>query len=128
MAIAIFCNEVKGKSMLALGRDLDVQYKTAFVLAHKLREAMASATKALRIGGKGRVAEVDGVYFGSHVRPENLATERVDRRLAEHRGRLTDRCGNRGGDRANRDSKTNVRRSRRSATHPSAARDAAPTV
>src|SRR3984885_5116891 len=26
-------------------RDLDVQYKTAFVLAHKLREAMASATK-----------------------------------------------------------------------------------
>jgi ISXO2-like transposase domain len=85
MAIAIFCNEVKGKSMLALGRDLDVQYKTAFVLAHKLREAMASATKAVRIGGEGRVAEVDGAYFGGHVRPENLATERVDRRLAEHR-------------------------------------------
>jgi ribosomal protein S2 len=31
--------------MLAFCRDLDVQYKTAFVLAHKLREAMASATK-----------------------------------------------------------------------------------
>ena len=42
MAIAVFCNEVKGKSMLAFSRDLDVQYKTAFVLAHKLREAMAS--------------------------------------------------------------------------------------
>jgi hypothetical protein len=28
--------------MLALCRDLDVQHKTAFVLAHKLREAMAS--------------------------------------------------------------------------------------
>ena len=41
-AIAIFCNEVKGKSALALSRDLGVQYKTAFVLAHKLREAMAS--------------------------------------------------------------------------------------
>ena len=41
-AIAIFCNEVKGKSALALSRDLDVQYKTAFVLAHKLREAMAA--------------------------------------------------------------------------------------
>ena len=26
-AIAIFCNEVKGKSALALSRDLDVQYK-----------------------------------------------------------------------------------------------------
>ena len=31
-AIAIFCNEVKGKSALALSRDLGVQYKTAFVL------------------------------------------------------------------------------------------------
>lgn len=30
-AIAIFCNEVKGKSALALSRDLNVQYKTAFV-------------------------------------------------------------------------------------------------
>ena len=41
LAIVAFCNEVKGKSMLALSRDLGVQYKTAFVLAHKLREAMA---------------------------------------------------------------------------------------
>src|ERR1700744_927833 len=84
MAIAVFCNEVKGKSMLAFCRDLDVQYKTAFVLAHKLREAMASATKALRIGGEGRTAEIDGAYFGGHIRPENLAADRIDRRLAEH--------------------------------------------
>jgi hypothetical protein len=84
MAIALFCNEVKGKSMLALCRDLDVQYKTAFVLAHKLREAMASSTKALRIGGEGRAAEVDGAYFGGHIRPENLAADRIDRRLAEN--------------------------------------------
>src|ERR1700733_8917340 len=85
LAIAAFCNEVKGKSMLALSRELDVQYKTAFVLAHKLREAMASATKALRIGGEGRIAEIDGAYFGGHIRPENLAASRVDRRLAENR-------------------------------------------
>jgi transposase-like protein len=84
MAIAVFCNEVKGKSMLAFSRDLDVQYKTAFVLAHKLREAMASSMKALRIGGEGRTAEIDGAYFGGHVRPENLAADRIDRRLAEH--------------------------------------------
>src|SRR6195952_3253620 len=84
LAVAVFCNEVKGKSMLALARDLDVQYKTAFVLAHKLREAMAASMKGLRIGGEGRVAEIDGAYFGGHVRPENLATERIDRRLAEN--------------------------------------------
>ena len=84
MAIAVFCNEVKGKSMLAFSRDLDVQYKTAFVLAHKLRETMASATRGLRIGGEGRTAEIDGAHFGGHVRPENLAVDRIDRRLAEN--------------------------------------------
>jgi transposase-like protein len=82
LAVVVFCNEVKGKSMLAFARDLDVQYKTAFVLAHKLREAMASSTKGLQIGGEGRVAEIDGAYFGGHVRPENRATDRIDRRLA----------------------------------------------
>ncbi len=43
--------------MLALSRELDVQYKTAFALAHKLREAMAASAKGLRIGGKERMAE-----------------------------------------------------------------------
>jgi hypothetical protein len=33
-AIAIFTNEVKGKSALALSRDLCVSYKCAFVLLH----------------------------------------------------------------------------------------------
>jgi transposase-like protein len=84
LAIVAFCNEVKGKSMLACARELDVQYKTAFVLAHKLREAVASSMKALRIGGEGRVAEIDGAYFGGHVRPENLVADRIDRRLAEN--------------------------------------------
>jgi transposase-like protein len=84
MAIAVFCNEVKGKSMLALSRDLDVQYKTAFVLAHKLREAMAASTKTLGIGGEGRTAEIDGAYFGGHIRPENRTADRIDRRLAEN--------------------------------------------
>src|ERR1700730_15651584 len=72
------------KSMLAFSRDLDVQFKTAFVLAHKLREAMASSTKALRVGGEGREAEIDGAYFGGHIRPENLAADRIDRRLTEN--------------------------------------------
>ena len=40
-AICIWSNCAKGISALQLSRDLDCQYKTAFVLAHKLREAMA---------------------------------------------------------------------------------------
>ncbi len=85
LAVAGFCNEVKGKSMLAFSRELDVQYKTAFVLAHKLREAMSSSMKGLQIGGAGRVAEIDGAYFGGHVRPANRAADRVDRRRAGNR-------------------------------------------
>ena len=54
-AIAIFCNEVKGKSALALSRDLSVSYKCAFVLLHKLREAMAEELKGRTLGGEGKV-------------------------------------------------------------------------
>ncbi len=83
-AIVIFCNEVKGKSALALSRDLDVQYKTAFVLAHKLREAMSTEVKGYKLGGKGKIVEVDGAYFGGYVKPANLKIGRVDRRLARN--------------------------------------------
>jgi hypothetical protein len=34
-----------------MARDLNVRYKTSFVLAHKLREAMASEMKGMRLGG-----------------------------------------------------------------------------
>jgi transposase-like protein len=83
-AIAIFCNEVKGKSALALSRDLGTQYKTAFVLAHKLREAMASELKGMMVGGPGRTVEVDGMYAGGYVKPANYKENRRDRRLAKN--------------------------------------------
>ena len=83
-ATAIFVNEVKGKSALALSRDLDCQYKTAFVLAHKLREAMASELKGLRLGGDGETVEVDGGYFGGYIKPANHKENRRDRRLAKN--------------------------------------------
>lgn len=82
VAIAIFVNEVKGKNALALSRDLGVQYKTAFVLAHKLREGVASEMKGSRLGGAGTTVEIDGAYFGGHVRQENKNEDRKDRRLA----------------------------------------------
>jgi transposase-like protein len=83
-ATAIFINEVKGKSALALSRDLDCQYKTAFVLAHKMREAMATELKGMRIGGEGETVEVDGGYFGGYVKPANHKENRRDRRLVKN--------------------------------------------
>jgi hypothetical protein len=55
--------------------------KTAFVLAHKLREALVSEMKGETLSG---TVEVDGAYFGGHVRPANLKADRIDRRLARH--------------------------------------------
>src|SRR6202021_973901 len=83
-AIAIFVNEVKGKSALALSRDLNVSYKCAFVLLHKLREAMAAELKGRVVGGEGKVAEVDGGYFGGYVKPANQKEYRRDRRYARN--------------------------------------------
>jgi len=80
-AICIFVNGAKGVAALQLARDLDCQYKTAFVLSHKLREALASERNGVVLDG---VVEVDGAYFGGHIRPANLKEERVDRRLAEY--------------------------------------------
>jgi len=78
-ATAIFVNAVKGISALQLGRDLDVQYKTAFVLAHKLREAISAEQMTAQLSG---VVEVDGAYFGGHIKQENQKADRKDRRLA----------------------------------------------
>ena len=77
-AIAIFVNGAKGVSALQVSRDLDVQYKTAFVLSHKLREAMAREQIGRQLNG---VVEIDGGYFGGHVKPENKKADRKDRRL-----------------------------------------------
>jgi hypothetical protein len=87
-AVVIFCDEVKGKSALSLSRDLDCQYKTAFVLAHKLREAMATEIRGLHLGGVGKTVEIDGGYFGGYVKPANHKENRRDRRLARnHNGK-----------------------------------------
>ena len=76
-AIVIFVNGAKGVSALQVSRDLDVQYKTAFVLSHKLREAMALEAQGRVLDG---VVEVDGAYFGGYVKPANIKSERADRR------------------------------------------------
>lgn len=84
--IALFCNGVKGTSALQMSRDMNVNPKSAFVLLHKLREAMGATVHA---GDElaGTVA-VDGAYFGGHGRPENRKADRPDRRGVEDPRRL----------------------------------------
>ena len=81
-AIVIFVNGAKSVAALQLSRDLDVQYKTAFVLTHKLREAMALENTGRKLDG---IVEIDGAYFGGYAKPENRKEDRKDRRLSENR-------------------------------------------
>src|SRR6266851_10238648 len=69
--IALFVNGVKGTSALQISRDININPKSAFVLLHKLREAMGSTIANADIGGEGKTAEIDGAYFGGHIKPEN---------------------------------------------------------
>ena len=80
-AVALYTNAVKGLSALQMGRDLGVQYKTAFVLMHKLRESLMVQREEAPLSGE---VDMEGAYVGGHVRPKNQKEDRVDRRLAEN--------------------------------------------
>ncbi|PWE31205.1 IS1595 family transposase [Maritimibacter sp. 55A14] len=80
-AIAVFINGAKGYSALQLSRDLSVDYKTAFVLLHKVREAIGIARDHGALSGD---VEVDGAYFGGYVKPANERMDRKDRRKMEN--------------------------------------------
>lgn len=77
-AIALFVNAVKGISACQLSRDLNVQYRTAFTLAHKIRESLIVQRELFPLSGE---IHIDGTYIHSAPRPKNKKNERVDRRL-----------------------------------------------
>ncbi|MBK5571384.1 MAG: IS1595 family transposase [Ensifer sp. SSB1] len=60
---------------------MGVQYKTAWVLLMKLREAIALRREEMVLDGE---VEIDGKYAGGHIRPENKAEDRIDRRLKKY--------------------------------------------
>lgn len=62
-AVYLMCSSKKGVSSHQLMRTLDVQYKTAWFMTHRIREASASG-KLPQLGGKGVVVEVDETFIG----------------------------------------------------------------
>ena len=85
--IALFCNGVKGTSSLQMSRDMNINPKSAFVLLHKLREAMGATVHAGdELAG---TVEVDGMLRRrGHARTgEPGKADRTDLR----RARGTDR-------------------------------------
>lgn len=70
--IALFVNAAKGISALQISRDMGISYKAAFVLLHKLREAIEDSRGNMKLEGE---VEIDGAYYGGHVRPPNSGRE-----------------------------------------------------
>ncbi len=58
----------KGMSAYRLHRMLGVTYKTAWFMAHRIRESLCGeGTSVLPIGGEGKVVEADETYFGKQA-------------------------------------------------------------
>ena len=63
-AVHLMVSSKKGISAHQLSRVLEVQYKSAWFLAHRIREAMRSGDLAVPFGSGGGAVEVDETYFG----------------------------------------------------------------
>lgn len=62
LATTLLCSSKKGISAHQLHRMLGVTYKTAWFMAHRIREAMKS--EGGMMGGGGKVVEADETYYG----------------------------------------------------------------
>jgi transposase-like protein len=63
-AAFLLCSSKKGMSAHQLHRTLEVTYKTAWFMAHRLREAMKSGGLP-PMGGEGETVQMDETYFGT---------------------------------------------------------------
>ncbi|APV50230.1 IS1595 family transposase [Betaproteobacteria bacterium GR16-43] len=63
-AVHLLCSSKKGMSTNQLHRTLGVTLKTAWFMAHRIREAMAPNGGGL-LGGGGGIVEVDETYIGN---------------------------------------------------------------
>lgn len=61
MAIFMVGVDKGGKSALALSRELGLKYVTAWLLHHKIQQAMADRNRLYKLGG---LLELDDAYFG----------------------------------------------------------------
>ncbi|MBU1325789.1 MAG: IS1595 family transposase [Alphaproteobacteria bacterium] len=64
LATHLMCSSKKGISALQLQRELALgSYRTAWFMAHRIREAMTD-TSDTPLGGEGKVVEADETYYG----------------------------------------------------------------
>lgn len=91
LAFHLMASSKKGMSAHQLHRMLDLTYKTAWFMAHRIREAMREPAGAGPLGGSNKVVEADETFVGGKAK--NRADGRVPRKeavmsLVERDGRI----------------------------------------
>src|SRR5665213_1298938 len=93
LAIHLLTASKKGMSAHQLHRMLGVTYKSAWFLAHRIREAMRD-TKFTPMGGKGKSVQADETYYGNtskrakHYRKGHSLKASVVALVEPHTGRV----------------------------------------
>jgi len=89
MAYALLNSGKKGFSAHQLHRSLGITYKSAWYLAHRIRETMDSGADPL--GGPGKIVEADETYVGGKARNRAFgkpAAKKAVVTLVERDGRI----------------------------------------
>jgi transposase-like protein len=68
LAIRLMASSKKGISAHQLHRILGITYKSAWFLAHRIREAMNDTGSSAPLGGEGAFVEADETYVGGKAR------------------------------------------------------------
>lgn len=63
-AVHLLCSSKKGMSSHQIHRMLEVTYKTAWFMTHRIREAMKDPKFTSQMGGGGSIVEVDETFVG----------------------------------------------------------------
>lgn len=64
LAMHLMCASKKGMSAHQLHRMLGITYKSAWFMAHRIREAMRELNPTEMLGGEGKTVEADETYIG----------------------------------------------------------------
>jgi transposase-like protein len=68
-AFHLMASSKKGMSAHQLHRMLGITYKSAWFMAHRIREAMRPADATGPLGGEGKIVEADETYHGKTEKP-----------------------------------------------------------
>lgn len=74
LATHLLCSSKKGMSAHQIHRTIEVTYKTAWFMCHRIREAMAIKTDE-QLGGNSAPVEVGETYWGKRTTTQGCAWE-----------------------------------------------------